>query len=270
MVKFYLCLASILSWLCILPYNSQAQNKLSVTKPVHLIFDVYNKNLHVVVIKASYMLTDNDYTVQASFRFAGLVSLFANLDMTSSIQGHIQNNKVLPMQFKSFGKSKGQKFTTLINFNNPQHVEIKILIPQRESNRDALSQDQMNNSLDMLSAMIELIYRVRANNQCDDQFKILDGSRLFTFKSQSAGRSIIPSTWASPYRGEALFCKAVTQQIGGLKHSRHRALMSRPQPSYIWFKNVDKVGILPIRFDFDHPKMGNISIILRKVSFSSK
>ena len=66
--------------------------------------------------------------------------------------------------------------------------------------------------------------------------------------------------------GEALFCKAVAQQTAGLKRSRHRALSAQPQPGYLWFKEIDNIGMLPVRFEFNNPKMGNVIVILRQAT----
>lgn len=265
MVKYFLALfTNILLCLIFTNQNLFAQNLIQ-NKPVHLIFDVYNKNLHVVTIEASYQLTADHYYIQAHFASAGLANFFVNLNMISSVNGNVEGNNITPNLFRSSGKSKGEKFQTLIDFHNPQQINIKTLIPGKEKNRDALDQNQINNSMDIMSAMIKLIRHVRTENKCDDQLKIFDGLRIFTFNSQTIGKTTVPSTWTSPYRGQALLCKAIAQQTGGLKQSRHRALMAKPQPGYLWFQSIDSIGILPIRFEFDHPKMGKVIVILRKI-----
>lgn len=267
MVKYcQIFMLSILSWISFCSLTIKAQNNPVSVKPVKLTFDVYNKNLHVIVIKASYLLSSDRYAIQARFNSAGIVSFFVDLDMTLRGQGKIQGNNLFPDDYQSFGKSKGKKFIANIDFSHPQNVKIITLDPPKEEKRDALSQDQMNGSIDLVSAMMELVHRVRTHQNCDDQFKILDGTRIFMFQSQTAGKMQIPSSWTSPYKGEALFCKAVAQQTGGLKRSRHRALSAQPQPGSLWFKEIDNIGMLPVRFEFHNPKMGEVIVILRRVS----
>ena len=267
MVKYYkMLILCILSWIFFDNSLVKAQNSLNFPKPVKLIFDVYNKNLHVIVIKASYVLTSDNYFAKAHFNSAGVISLFINLDMMSSVQGEINNSNLLPNEYQSSGKSKGKKFVANIDFNHKQNVKIEKLDPAIEDNRDVVTESQRNNSIDILSAMLQLVQRVRANKNCNDQFKIFDGSRIFTFQSKAAGTMPIPSSWTSPYKGEAIFCKAVAQQTAGLKRSRHRALSAQPQPGYLWFKEIDNIGMLPVRFEFNNPKMGNVIVILRQAT----
>lgn len=264
MVKY---LIFFLSWTVFIGQTLHAQ-VLRQDKTSTLVFDVYNKNMHVVVIHATYQLLKDQYKVTAHFASAGLVGFFVSLDMTSSVNGRIQDGHVAPEQYESKGKSKGEKFKTLIDFHDGQKTEVVTLLPGKEKNRDSLNQDQMDKTIDILSAMIELIHQVRTENKCDDSFQIFDGIRVFKFQSQTVGDSPIPSTWTSPYQGQALLCSAVARQTGGLKQSRHRALMARPQPGYLWFKSVDGVGMLPVRFEFDHPKMGKVIVILRNIARS--
>ncbi|MDI2090329.1 DUF3108 domain-containing protein [Commensalibacter oyaizuii] len=270
MTKFFSSLALGILWIfATYCANVQAQEKQQQQfpdhKPVSLVYDVYNKGLHVITVKATYTLTPDQYSVKAHFISAGLASIVFSLDTYSTVSGIFKNEKAIPTIFNSHGKSKKEDFHIVIDFNHGQLPIIKTLTPARDPERDPLTDAQMQHSLDIMSAMAELIYRVRTTGKCDDQFRLIDGLRVYTFHSETVGEREMPSTWTSPYRGQALFCKAVAQQIGGLKHSRHRALMAQPQPGSIWFKNIDQVGILPVRFDFQHPKMGMVTGVLRKI-----
>lgn len=249
------------------PPNPQAQSQ-----PVKLVYDIYNKGLHVISVNANYVLTPTTYKVNAHFFSAGLGSLVFTLDSDAVVDGVFKNGQGLPGVYQSTGKDKNGDFKLVMNSHYGLKTDIMTLDPARGNDRDALTADQQTNSLDMLSAMADLMHRVNTTGKCDAQFNLLDGLRSFTFRSQTAaGESDIPSNWGSPYQGKALLCQVVAQQVGGFKtHSRHRALLAQPQPGYIWFQKVADIGYLPVRFDFKNPKMGMVTGILQKVPVNKK
>lgn len=236
------------------------------SQSVKLVYDIYNKGLHVITINADYVLTPTTYTVKARFTSAGVASLVFSLDTNSTVNGMFKNNHAFPGTYQSTGKDKNGKFKLVMNSNYGSKTDITTLEPARGNDRDALTPAQQTHSLDMLSAMADLIYRVRTTGKCDSQFNLLDGLRSYSFHSQTVGENEIPSTWTSPYRGKAILCTAVAQQVGGFKtHSRNRQLLSQPQPGSIWFKDIEGIGYLPVRFDFKNPKMGVVTGVLRKI-----
>lgn len=236
-----------------------------VPKNVHLVYDVYNKNMHVVTIEADYQLNTEKYNVQTHFYSAGFASFFFHLNTHSNVNGIFKNNHVYPGLFTSKGYSRGTDRTAVIDFNYGKSITVKELTPPREENRDIIPETQIQNSIDMISAMTDLIYRVRTTGKCEDNFNFFDGVRLFSFRSWTGEIGEIPSTWTSPYRGSALLCNGVIKQTGGLKQSHNRAKMAKEQPGTLWFQNIDGIGLLPVRFQFLHPKVGTVIAILRHV-----
>lgn len=235
-------------------------------KSVKLVYDIYNKGLHVITVNADYVLTPTTYNVKARFASAGVASLVFSLNTNATVNGMFKNGHAFPGTYQSIGKDKNGKFKLVMNSNYGLKTDITTLEPARGNDRDALTPAQQTHSLDTLSAMADLIYRVRTTGKCDSQFNLLDGLRSFTFHSQTVGESEMPSSWTSPYKGKALLCTAVAQQVGGFKtHSRNRKLLSQPQPGSIWFKDIEGVGYLPARFDFKNPKMGVVTGVLRKI-----
>ncbi|CAI3928430.1 unnamed protein product [Commensalibacter communis] len=233
---------------------------------IKLVYDIYNKGMHVITVNANYSLTPTTYKVKANFASAGMASLVFSLNTNATVDGVFKNGHALPGTYQSIGKDKNGKFKLVMNSNYGSKTDITTLEPAPGNDRDVLTPDQKTNSLDVLSAMADLIYKVRTTGKCDSQFKLSDGLRSFSFQSETAGESEMPSTWTSPYKGKAILCKAVAQQIGGFKtHSHNRALLSQPQPGSIWFKNIDGIGYLPARFDFKNPKMGVVTGVLRQI-----
>lgn len=233
---------------------------------IKLVYDIYNKGLHVITMKADYQLTPTTYTVKANFASAGMASLVFSLNTNATVNGVFKNGHAFPGTYQSIGKDKNGPFKLVMNSNYGSKTDITTLEPARGDDRDALTPAQLTHSLDTLSAMADLIYRVRTTGKCDSQFNLLDGLRSFTFHSETVGETEMPSTWTSPYEGKAILCTAVAQQVGGFKtHSRNRKLLSQPQPGSIWFKNIEGIGYLPARFDFKNPKMGMVTGILRKI-----
>ncbi|MDI2111787.1 DUF3108 domain-containing protein [Commensalibacter nepenthis] len=246
--------------------QSEDITKTKQNQSIQLVYDIYNKGMHVITVNADYILTPTTYKVKANFASAGMASLVFSLNTNANAEGVFKNGRAFPGTYQSIGKDKNGKFKLVMNSHYGSKTDITTLEPAPRNDRDALTLDQKTNSLDSLSAMADLIYKVRTTGKCDSHFKMLDGVRSFSFQSETVGESEMPSTWTSPYKGKAILCKAVAQQIGGFKiHSKNKVLLSQPQPGSIWFKNIDNVGYLPARFDFKNPKMGIVTGVLRKI-----
>ncbi|EUK18697.1 DUF3108 domain-containing protein [Commensalibacter papalotli (ex Servin-Garciduenas et al. 2014)] len=250
--------------LCSVVYAQEVSS--GKNQSIRLVYDIYNKGLHVITMKADYELSATTYKVKANFASAGMASLVFSLDTNATVDGVFKNGHAFPGTYQSIGKDKNGQFKLVMNSNYGTKTDITTLEPARGDDRDALTPAQQTHSLDILSAMADLIYHVRTTGKCDSQFNLLDGLRSFTFHSQSVGESEMPSTWTSPYKGKAILCRATAQQVGGFKtHSKNRVLLSQQQPGSIWFKDIEGIGYLPARFDFKNPKMGIVTGVLRKI-----
>jgi hypothetical protein len=75
----------------------------------------------------------------------------------------------------------------------------------------------------------------------------------------------IPQTHKQAYSGTpALRCDFIGQQVAGfIKDSPNRAKMAMPQPGSAWFKDVEGIGLVPVRIEFNHPKLGHVTVVMQ-------
>jgi len=99
--------------------------------------------------------------------------------------------------------------------------------------------------------------------QCNGGAKVFDGLRLVDMHATDAGAQPLPEDSRLAYQGQALRCDFVGEQIGGfMRSSRHESLMRKPQPGSVWFQDIAGYGLVAVRIELNHPKLGHLTVLL--------
>lgn len=247
-----------------LPLAAQAQYAKN-EGPVKLTYAVYNKGLHVLDLDAQYKLAPWGYTGQVRLHTIGIFSFFVHIDTYTTASGRFLNDGTIqPVSYDSSGFSRGTIRHTVITYDN-NHVAVKLLTPPDDPDREKISSAEMQNTTDMLSGMALLLHKVQTANTCNGSVMLFDGVRLTTMKATTGGTVTVPEDDRNDYTGPALQCNFVGQQVKGfIKNSPNLEKLKAPQPGKAWFQNVGSYGKIPVRVEFNHPKLGYILAVLQK------
>ncbi|EHH68489.1 DUF3108 domain-containing protein [Gluconobacter morbifer] len=232
--------------------------------PVNETFAVYLKGFHVLNASASYQLQSWGYGGSTHIQPAGIISWFITMDINSSVQGRFgPNNSVQPISYESGGLSRGKHRHVKLDFTQSLPKVVDLQPP--ETDREPIPDNLLPHTIDTLSGMAHLLQNLRNTGHCDGSETIFDGLRLTHLTVHGPTQVDLPQSYDEFYSGPSLRCDFIGAQTAGfVKDSKNRAKLASPQPGSAWFKQIEGVGLVPVRIEFNHPKMGHIVVVLQK------
>lgn len=223
-------------------------------------YRVFVHSLHVMDIQASYRLSDQQYGIAAHVKTTPLFGLFMKTDLSMQAQGRFEGQEVDPDHFETEGWSRRQQRHARIVYKD-QTPEVTLLDPP-ETDREPVTQEERKGAMDVLAMLMGLLHQVRLTQSCQGQEKIFDGLRLTTLSIQSVGEQKLPSGGPLDWGEAGLRCNFVGQQIKGFKFTSDKSKLHNPQPGRVWFEKIGAAGLVAVRIELDHPKLGRISVLL--------
>nr|WP_246091541.1 DUF3108 domain-containing protein [Swingsia samuiensis] len=231
---------------------------------VNASYAVYVHGWHALNVNALYTLDDKGYTGQLHVRPAGVVSWFVSTNMDSQAEGRFAfSDSISPISYESRSLSHDKNYHVKLIYTS-QTPQITILDPKDED-REEINSASLVNSVDVLGGMARLLHTVQRMNSCNGSALIFDGQRLTKMSVHGPKIDQIPQDHGEAYSGSAIRCDFVGQQIAGfIKNSPNRSKMASPQPGSIWLVKLDNQRIVPVRVEFDHPKLGHITVVIKQ------
>ncbi|WP_249193680.1 DUF3108 domain-containing protein [Gluconobacter wancherniae] len=253
-----LCLGS-------LPASGQEANASTVASegPTGSDYAVYVHGLHVLNVSASYQLQPWGYGATTHLESAGFASWFLKMRITTQAQGHFTENRISPISYESSGFSRGTvRHVKLVYHDGTPSVEI---LEPRENDREQVPSDQLAHTVDTLSGVAHLLHTLTTTGKCNGTEMVFDGLRLTHMTIHGPVTDAIPQDHGELYSGPALRCDFIGQQVAGfVKDSPNRNKMSQPKPGAVWFKQVDGFGLVPVRIEIEHPKLGHVTVVMQQ------
>lgn len=218
----------------------------------------------MLAVTAELRLTPAGYAVVLRDHTAGFLGFMVHTDVTSTATGRFVPGGVQPVHFESSGFSRGAQRDTVLDYSNGNPV-VRVLTPV-ERNRDPVDSARARGSIDTLAAMADMVHQVQLTGRCDGTALIFDGLRLTQASSRTTGQQMMPADDRSPFKGTALRCDFVSQEIGGFLHNDEEAQMRRPKRGSAWVMPVlSGAPALPARIVFENPKLGLATMVLTRV-----
>lgn len=226
-------------------------------------YAVYLKGFHVLNAHASYQIEPWGYGGSTQIKPAGLISWFVTMDVTSRVQGRFTpDGNVQPVLFDSGGISRGKHRHVRLEFSDDTPKVTDLQPP--ESDREPVPDSSLPHTVDTLSGMAHLLHSLETTGKCNGSQIIFDGIRLSEMVVHGPVTADIPREQREFYSGPGLRCDFVGRQLAGfIKDSPNRAKLAAPQPGSVWFYRIDGLGLVPVRIEFSHPKLGRVTVVMQ-------
>ena len=231
---------------------------------IRLTYALYAHGFRVLAVIAELRLTPSGYAVVLRDHTTGFLGFMLHTDVTSTATGRFVPGGVQPVHFESSGFSRGAQRDTVLDYSDGNPI-VRVLTPV-ERNRDPVDIARARGSIDTLAAMADMVHQVQLTGRCDGAALIFDGLRLTRASSRTAGQQAMPADDRSPFKGMALRCDFVSQEIGGFLHNDEEAQMRQPKHGSAWVLPVlPDAPALPARIVFENPRLGLATMVLTGV-----
>ncbi|MCX5614166.1 DUF3108 domain-containing protein [Bombella saccharophila] len=240
----------------------------STGQNVHLHYNMYVRGYHFVNVDADYVLQPWGYGIQTHLYSVGLASWFFTVNLLSTAQGHFNEVDTRPLSYDNRGFSRGEELHTHIEFDHTgPHVTV---LQPPETGREAMPEVEFRQSVDMLSYLVGLVHHMDVRQNCTTGQSVFDGIRLSYMDMHGPFKTTLPTDHHPFYTGDAMRCDFTGKQIGGFSiGSPFKDAKATPHPGSVWFVRDPKAGLIPVRLQFSHPKIGMLLVVLQTPPYLS-
>jgi hypothetical protein len=229
--------------LSFLPLSAKAQTGFDATYTLSMA------GISIGKLNWRAQINPNDYTIQASGRTSGILSVLVNGEGNVSLKGTMRDGRSQSATWSSKVTSRDELSIVTMAFEAGKVRDLTVIEPPPESDRVPINEAHKNSVIDPLSGF--LIPAVAGDPlqpaACRRDLNIFDGRRRYDIALTF--RRIDKATPEKGYNGPALVCAARLSPIAG-----HRA--SSPLVKYlldgrdieVWFVPVAGTPVLaPVR-----------------------
>lgn len=225
-------------------------------------YAVYTHGFHVADVTIDYRLTDWGYGIRSHLVAGGFLSWLLHMDIQSQAEGRFIGDRAMPIRYESKGFSRGRHRDVILDYKDgAPHVTT---LDPPEPKRAPVEASALSNALDTLSAMALLLKTVRTTGACNGSANIFDGLRLTAMVSHGPVKAEVPDGYDRKFGGAALRCDFVGRQTGGfITGSDNVEKFKAPHAGAAWFQNLSGLGLVAVRVQFEHPKIGTMVAVLK-------
>jgi hypothetical protein len=220
-------------------------------------YATYAAGLHMADIETAVSTGPRTYQMSVTFRTTGLAGFFYSGSQTGIVRGSWQGSNAVPEQYIGEGTWRGAKRLADIEYEHGQ-PKVRQLVPPNETEREPVPENLRANTIDMMSAMMQLVHAAVTTGRCEGTVRTYEGRRLVEIEAHTAGTEVLPPSSRTSFAGKALRCDFSTRLLAGFSLNGDRAREGRPMHGSAWLAPVVAGGApMVVRVSFETHWVGD-------------
>ena len=208
-------------------------------------YQVYAGGIHVVEAKLRF---DNasKYDVNLEAKTIGWLGKLVPWEGSFKTSGMQKDGVYMPLEHESQSTWKEEVKTKTFTYDDGDVVSLVIQEDGKKPQTPEIEKDLVENTVDVLSATLNVMRALPEKEICQGEADIFDGSRRFTMTFRDKGEAELTSSRYNIYDGKARYCSVEIEPKGGKWHDKPRGWLSIQEqgrekgtlPS-LWMGHVD-------------------------------
>jgi hypothetical protein len=205
------------------------------TLPQTLVYRGSFLGVEVLDLHAMVDMRADGYGMGISFQTTGTLDFLMHSHAKMQVEGGFQAGHPAPARFSTTGVVRGRPSHIEISYPSGQ-PRVDVLEPPLDSEHQPVPRDLQINTMDGMSALVDLLQTVGSTGRCDGQVTTFDGRRLSLIEVTSGGQEMVPDEKGMLYHGEGLRCNITNTLLAGFpQDSKPGDSMHQPRHSSVWF-----------------------------------
>ena len=256
MLRYGTILVSLL-----LPCAALAQTPESI----HAIYETYAAGMPVAHVETALSIRPRGYQIDLGYHTTGMIGFFLSGHQFDQVNGSWQGLRAMPSHFTSNGSWHGIARHTDIEYQDTRPI-IRQLVPSIANEREPVPEALQANTIDTLSALVELVRVIETTGRCENQTHTYDGRRAVELEAHTAGEEVLQPTNRSSFAGKTLRCDLTGHMQAGFLFSDDRQRDRKPMHGSAWLAQVVPGGPpVPVRLSFETKWFGNATMYLTSI-----
>lgn len=246
----------------LLPVACAAGAQAQPSPIIQAHYQTFAAGLHVADVDAGFNLNRGGYRMNLAYHTTGVMGFFFRGHQFSSVIGNWLGNRPSPVRFRADGVWRGRQRITDIDYLNRRPI-LRQMVPSNDEEREPVPDALQVDSIDTMSALIELIHTVSATGACNLSVRTYDGRRATEIDSQTVGQEVLTPLRESRFNGPALRCDFSGRLLAGFLHDDDRQKDSKPLHGSAWLAQVvPGAPVIPVRMSFETRWFGDATMYL--------
>ena len=240
------------------------------SQPLNLRYILYAGGLKVVDVNVGYDLAPTTYAVHANATTRGMWASLVPWRNMITARGEVDENGIHP-RLARYDTAWREKLKTIeMSFAEDGSVTTVSTPPQRPDGRVEATPEQVNGTMDPLSAVVNVLARGGLEG-CEGKIPAFDGRRVYNLVLTSKGEEQLAKTDYSIFSGTAERCEVTFEPVAGFPNRETRAGFwsardnAKGNPLIIWMAKVRPgLPLIPVRVQ-STVQLGTLVAHLRSV-----
>jgi hypothetical protein len=201
-----------------------------------LSYQLYTIGLHPIDFSVAIALDGGRYDIAVRGETKGVVDFFMRWVSSTLAEGQLVGHRPVPQLLRSLNRFHGNPRRVSIDYSGGAPVAT-VDPPPTDDDRDPVTPEQQKNTLDPLSAVLDLVQRVAHGEGCQATERVFDGRRRFDMLVGDAGMQRLEPNRHSPYDGVAHVCDFSIEKIAGFNRRPRAGGYDQAQPEKVVYRS---------------------------------
>lgn len=231
---------------------------VAAADPVKATYRVFVGGVTALDVDATLDVTGDRYRIAMSAVTGGTIGRLFSWRSDSQSDGHVRGDDLRPESHRQTSQLRGEPRNVTLTYGPQGDVSTSVTPPAEKDDREPVPPDLQRGTLDPLTAALDLLFAVGANQGCDRSLPVFDGRRRYDMVFSEVGRRIVDPSRHSIFSGIAQQCRVTYKPVAGYARSSsgggfwQRSNPADRPPVNLWLAPV-AAGYppLPVRLETD-------------------
>ncbi len=205
-------------------HAAEAPVKPSVT----LDYKIYIGGLEALKATVSIAADSTHYDVEIQAVTAGAIGKVMPWTVDVASKGNVANGVLQPLAHIQKNNFQGKDRSVTLNYDGHGGFLNRTVVPDaNEDQRDPVPPEMTQNTLDIVSGVLEGLRLVDRTGSCNGKAPVFDGRRRFDLIYSDDGHEALEASSVAFYSGDALKCAVKVEPVAGFWRKNQKKFFSR-------------------------------------------
>ncbi|WP_148219460.1 DUF3108 domain-containing protein [Azospirillum sp. B510] len=243
----------------------------AIAEPVRATYRVFVGGVTALDVVATLDVAGDRYRIAVSAVTGGTIGRLFDWRTDSQSDGHIQGGDLRPTSHSQTSQLRGEPRNVTLTYGTQGDVTATVTPPPEADDREPVPPALQRDTLDPLTAVLDLLFTVGTRQSCTQSLPVFDGRRRYDMVFADVGPRIVNPSRNSIFSGIAQQCRVTYKPVAGYARSSSGRFMQRGNPAdrppvELWLAPV-ATGYppLPVRLETDSD-LGSVVVHLTGIT----
>ena len=255
-IRLLSTIAATIAAIASLPAQSAERDRLL------LKYEIYGSGVHALSSSMDVDLRPDRYAVELTATTRGAIGFLFPWSSIVRSDGAAATQNLRPRLHEMTSTWRGEQRSVFLEYDGAGGFTARRAVPAaKDDDREVVEDSVAADTVDVLTAVLELMRRIGAGQGCNQTVPVFDGRRRYNLLSNEQGWELIKGSSYSAYAGQALACSLRVQPVAGFWKKRQRRWVAGDKDAEgqsslatLWFAPVGQSSVpVPVRLKVNSP-----------------